>query len=63
MARLGLGALIGVSVLVVSVAVAITIGPADLSVRDVFAVVTEHLGGPPSRLSTIRDATETRNRG
>jgi iron complex transport system permease protein len=41
---------------VVSVAVAITIGPADLSVRDVFAVVTEHLGGPPSGLSTIRDA-------
>ncbi|GAA0265891.1 FecCD family ABC transporter permease [Cryptosporangium japonicum] len=56
MARLGLGALIGVSALVVSVAVAITIGPAHLSVSDVFAVVTDHLGGPPSGLSTIRDA-------
>ncbi|MFG1921687.1 FecCD family ABC transporter permease [Cryptosporangium sp. NPDC048952] len=46
----------GVGVLIVSIAVAITIGPADLSVHDVSAVIAEHVGGPGSGLSTIRDA-------
>lgn len=46
----------GIGVLVTSIAVAITIGPADLSVRDVVAVVTDHLGGRPSGRSRIRDA-------
>ena len=57
--RLGRGLLFGaggVGVLAASIAVAVTIGPASLSVRDVFAVIGEHLGGRPSGVSTIRDA-------
>jgi len=45
----------GLTVLALSVAVAITIGPADLSVRDVFAVVGQHLGLGDAGVSRIRD--------
>ncbi|MGW3651239.1 FecCD family ABC transporter permease [Streptomyces sp. NPDC000878] len=36
-------------------AVAITIGPADIGVGDVWSAVAAHLGGRPSELSPIRD--------
>lgn len=47
----------GVAVLCASVAVAVTIGPADLRVTDVWSVVAAHLtGGPaPAGVSPIRD--------
>jgi iron complex transport system permease protein len=46
---------VGIALLVLSIAVAITIGPADLSVRDVFAVVGQHLGIGDAGVSRIRD--------
>lgn len=46
---------VGFVVLVVSIAVAITIGPASLSVADVYAVVLEHLGIGTSGVSRIKD--------
>ena len=42
--------------LVVSVAVATTIGPSDLGPADALAVTLERLGGPDSGLSAIREA-------
>lgn len=45
----------GVVVLIASIAVAITLGPANLSVGDVFAIVSEHLGGAASGATPIRD--------
>ncbi|MFF8382502.1 FecCD family ABC transporter permease [Streptomyces kanasensis] len=45
----------GLAVLAVSVALTITVGPADLGVADVWSVVASHLGGAPSGLSPIRD--------
>jgi iron complex transport system permease protein len=45
----------GLAALVVSVAVAITIGPADLSVGEVFGVVGQHLGLGDAGVSRIRD--------
>ncbi|MEM9893175.1 MAG: iron chelate uptake ABC transporter family permease subunit [Actinomycetota bacterium] len=38
-----------------SVLVAVTIGPADLSVAEVWSVVLDHLGGPDSGLTVLRD--------
>ena len=52
---LGLLLLIGLTVLAVSVALAITIGPANLSVRDVYAVMLEHWGVRSSGVSRIKD--------
>ncbi len=52
---LGLLFLIGLAVLAVSVALAITIGPANLSVRDVYAVMLEHWGVGSSGVSRIKD--------
>ncbi|MFD4369754.1 FecCD family ABC transporter permease [Rhodococcus sp. NPDC058521] len=43
------------AILVVSVAVAITIGPAALSVGDVYAVILEHCGLGTSGVSRIKD--------
>ncbi|MFW0784440.1 iron chelate uptake ABC transporter family permease subunit [Gordonia sp. CPCC 206044] len=48
-------ATIGLAILVVSLAMSITIGVADLSVVDVGRVVGSHLGGGDSGLSAIRD--------
>ncbi|MEU7565509.1 FecCD family ABC transporter permease [Streptomyces fradiae] len=45
----------GVGALALSVALAITIGPADIGVTDVWSVVAAHLGGEPSGLTPIRD--------
>jgi iron complex transport system permease protein len=45
----------GLVVLVLSVAVAITIGPADVAVGDVFAIVGQHLGLGDAGVSRIRD--------
>ena len=52
---LGLLFLIGLAVLAFSIALAITIGPANLSVRDVYAVVLEHWGVGSSGVSRIKD--------
>ncbi|MDT9692574.1 iron chelate uptake ABC transporter family permease subunit [Streptomyces sp. P9(2023)] len=46
---------LGCVALVLSLAVAVTIGPADIGVGDVLSVVASHLGGEPSGLSPIRD--------
>lgn len=46
---------IGVAVLVLSIAAAITIGPADLSVAQVLRTVAHHLGAGPSGASRIED--------
>ncbi|MEV2233088.1 iron chelate uptake ABC transporter family permease subunit [Streptomyces phaeochromogenes] len=53
--RLGLLIAAGVALLVLSVAVAITIGPADIRVGDVWSVVASHLGWGSSELTPIRD--------
>ncbi|MFI1705537.1 FecCD family ABC transporter permease [Streptomyces griseoruber] len=45
----------GLALLCGSVAVAITIGPADIAVGDVWATVAAHLGWGRGRLSPIRD--------
>ena len=45
----------GLAVLALSIAVAITIGPADLSVREVFSVVGQHLGLGDAGVTRIRD--------
>lgn len=45
----------GLVLLALSVAVAITIGPADIGVGEVGSVVAAHLGGGASELSPIRD--------
>ncbi|MFE3517959.1 FecCD family ABC transporter permease [Streptomyces sp. NPDC059166] len=45
----------GPVVLVLSVAVAVTIGPARISVPDVWSVVSSHLGIGDARLTPIRD--------
>ncbi|MFI9208472.1 FecCD family ABC transporter permease [Streptomyces sp. NPDC053253] len=47
--------LAGLAVLCASIAVAITIGPADIRVAEVRSVVTAHLTGGASELSPIRD--------
>ncbi|MGW1786530.1 FecCD family ABC transporter permease [Streptomyces sp. NPDC002143] len=49
------GPVAGLAVLAVSVAVAITIGPADIGVGDVWSTVASHLGWGVSDLSPIRD--------
>lgn len=53
--RLGLLIAAGVVLLLASVAVAITIGPADIRVGDVWSVVASHLGWGSSELTPIRD--------
>ncbi|GAA2499656.1 iron chelate uptake ABC transporter family permease subunit [Streptomyces gobitricini] len=45
----------GLAALALSMALAITIGPADIDVRDVWSVVAAHLGGDVSELTPIRD--------
>ncbi|MEV3987765.1 iron chelate uptake ABC transporter family permease subunit [Streptomyces sp. NPDC049837] len=45
----------GLAALAASVALAITIGPADIVVADVWSVVASHLGGDASGLTPIRD--------
>ncbi|WP_175412480.1 iron ABC transporter permease [Streptomyces sp. TRM64462] len=45
----------GLVALAVSIALAITIGPADIGVTDVWSVVASHLGGQESGLTPIRD--------
>ncbi|TSD45727.1 iron chelate uptake ABC transporter family permease subunit [Rhodococcus sp. KBS0724] len=52
---LGFLFLTGLVVLGFSIALAITIGPANLSVRDVYAVVLEHWGVGSSGVSRIKD--------
>ncbi|QNG21132.1 iron chelate uptake ABC transporter family permease subunit [Rhodococcus triatomae] len=46
----------GLVVLVLSVALAVTLGPADLSVRDVYAVILEHLGLAEAGVTRLQDA-------
>jgi iron complex transport system permease protein len=46
----------GLIVLLVSVAAATTIGPADLGPRDAFAAVLERFGGPDSQLSLLQQS-------
>ncbi|MFD9191661.1 FecCD family ABC transporter permease [Streptomyces phaeochromogenes] len=53
--RLGLLIAAGVALLLLSVAVAITIGPADIRVGDVWSVVASRLGWGSSELTPIRD--------
>ena len=53
--RLGLLIAGGVALLALSVAVAITIGPADIRVGDVWSVVASHLGLGSSELTPIRE--------
>jgi len=53
--RLGLLIAGGVALLALSVAVAITIGPADIRVGDVWSVVASHLGWGSSELTPIRE--------
>ncbi|MFF9864697.1 FecCD family ABC transporter permease [Streptomyces sp. NPDC013953] len=50
-----LRAAVGLAALAVSTALAITIGPADIGVADVWSVVAAHAGGVPSGLTPIRD--------
>jgi iron complex transport system permease protein len=45
----------GLVALLVSVAFAVTIGPADISTADVWASVASHLGGGESTLAPLRD--------
>ncbi|MET9375852.1 iron chelate uptake ABC transporter family permease subunit [Streptomyces sp. NPDC002992] len=45
----------GCAALVLSLAVTLTIGPADIGVGDVGSVVASHLGGTPSGVGPIRD--------
>ncbi|GGV38969.1 ABC transporter permease [Streptomyces longisporoflavus] len=45
----------GLAALVLSVAVAVTIGPADISVPDVWSAVAAHLGRGEATLTPIRD--------
>ena len=45
----------GIALLAGSVALAVTIGPARISVADVWSAVASHLGWGQSRLSPIRD--------
>ncbi|UXA20944.1 iron ABC transporter permease [Mycobacterium sp. SMC-4] len=49
-------ALIGIGGLALSIAAAITIGPADLSVGDVYRIIARHVWNAPSDLSLIDDA-------
>ncbi|MFD9905680.1 FecCD family ABC transporter permease [Streptomyces sp. NPDC059063] len=53
--RAGLLWAAGLAVLLLSVAVAVTIGPADISVPDVWAAVAAHLGWGEPRLTPLRD--------
>lgn len=46
---------LGAVLLTASIAVAITIGPAAVSVRDVYGIVAEHLGAGPSGAGRIQD--------
>src|SRR5690606_21225790 len=39
----------------VSVVLAVTVGPADLSAGEVWRVIVDHLGGPDSRQPRLRD--------
>ncbi|MEV5652660.1 iron chelate uptake ABC transporter family permease subunit [Nocardia sp. NPDC052254] len=45
----------GLAVLVVSIAITLTIGPADLSVSEVYSVVGEHLGFDAAHVSRIKE--------
>jgi iron complex transport system permease protein len=45
----------GLAALAASIAVAVTIGPADISTADVWAAVAAHLGGGESTLTPLRD--------
>lgn len=54
--RLTVALVVGTVLVAVSMATAITIGPADLSVGQVVAVVREHLGGPPADVPALRAA-------
>jgi iron complex transport system permease protein len=53
--RVGTLCAAGTALLVASVALAITIGPADIRVGDVWSVVASHLGWGSTELSPIRD--------
>ncbi|UYQ65427.1 FecCD family ABC transporter permease [Streptomyces peucetius] len=46
---------VGLVILVLSVALAITVGPADIGIVDVWSAVASHLGGDASGLTPIRD--------
>ncbi|MBM7517026.1 FecCD family ABC transporter permease [Nocardioides nitrophenolicus] len=54
--RLATAVVVGTALVLLSVATATIVGPADLSVGEVLAVVREHLGGPPAELSRLRAA-------
>lgn len=54
-ARQGLLWLAGGAALVLSMAVAVTIGPADISVPDVFSALAAHLGWGEAGLTPLRD--------
>ncbi|WP_375295773.1 FecCD family ABC transporter permease [Gordonia westfalica] len=45
----------GVALLIISIAAAVTLGPASLSVRDVYAVIGEHWGIGSSGLTALQD--------
>lgn len=45
----------GIALLIVSIAVTVTFGPADLSVRDVYAVIGEHWGIGTSGVTALQD--------
>jgi iron complex transport system permease protein len=53
--RLALLALAGVAALLLSIAAAIAIGPADIALADVYAVVGQHLGLGDAGLSRIQE--------
>ncbi|MEI5100165.1 iron chelate uptake ABC transporter family permease subunit [Streptomyces sp. PmtG] len=53
--RAGLLWTAGLAALLLSVAVAVTIGPADISVPDVWSAVAAHLGWGEPRLTPLRD--------
>jgi iron complex transport system permease protein len=55
-ARLAAVLLLGTVLVVGSAAVAITVGPANVSVGDVVAVVRAHFGGPPAEVPALRAA-------
>lgn len=47
--------IVGLAVLALSIAVAVTIGPASLSVPDVYAIIAEHLGAGASDATRLQD--------
>lgn len=47
---------VGIALLLMSIAVATTIGPSDLGPRDAFALAVQRLGGPPSGLTMLQQS-------